>query len=250
MTRKTAVVLLTVTLIVLIIAFGCRKHPAAPPTATAPAPRQTTPTPRAAKPAATKATCDYCPVPVDPSASTSLSSAPSAHTATIEHVSRRRAQHSCTVRIVNTFPVPDPTCTPGAFNPTVTLAVLQNSLFRTGCIRNCVSSESQKAATYDSYGIAHPTHNQGKTQTCELDHLVPLELGGADTLDNIWPQCGPAGVSLPQRFFKQKDLVENYLAVEVKNGSMDLSEARIQIARDWTQYLDAARAKCATVGCR
>jgi len=51
-----------------------------------------------------------------------------------------------------------------------------------------------------------------------LDHLISLELGGADTLDNIWPQCGPSGVALPQRFFKEKDTVENFLAMQVREA--------------------------------
>ena len=64
-------------------------------------------------------------------------------------------------------------------------------------------------------------------QVCELDHLVPLELGGADTLDNIWPQCGPNGVGLHERYFKLKDMVENYLtAPMVKAGRMDLDKTR------------------------
>ena len=70
------------------------------------------------------------------------------------------------------------------------------------------------------------------------DHLVPLGIGGADTLDNIGPQCGPAGASLDRRYFKQKDMVENYLAAQVKAGNMNLKDAQQGIATDWTQYLD------------
>jgi hypothetical protein len=83
-----------------------------------------------------------------------------------------------------------------------------------------------------------------------LDHLVPLEMGGADTIENIWPQCGPTGGTLWQRYFKQKDVVENYLTALVKSGNMDLAEAQRQIARDWTQFLDAAKGWCATHRCR
>ena len=68
-----------------------------------------------------------------------------------------------------------------------------------------------------------------------------LEMGGADTLDNIWPQCGPKGVNLNDRYFKQKDLVENYLTAQVKSGAMDLETARHKIAADWTQFLAAAK---------
>lgn len=142
------------------------------------------------------------------------------------------------------FPVPDPRCTPGAVNPTVTAAVLANPAFRTRCLRNNVTSEGQKAQTYAWYKQAHPAENFGPTQTCELDHLVPLELGGADTLDNIWPQCGPADAPLEARFFKRKDTVENYLAWAVKTGRMDLGTAQRGIASDWPQYLAAAEAAC------
>lgn len=71
-----------------------------------------------------------------------------------------------------------------------------------------------------------------------------------NTLDNIWPQCGPPGVRLPQRYFKQKDTVENYLANGAKDGWMDLSEAQNGIATDWTQYLDAAQRVCESGACR
>jgi len=77
-----------------------------------------------------------------------------------------------------------------------------------------------------------------------LDHLISLELGGADTLDNIWPQCGPSDVTLPQRFFKEKDTVENFLAMQVRAGRMDLIDAQRGIATDWTQFLDEARRAC------
>jgi hypothetical protein len=34
--------------------------------------------------------------------------------------------------------------------------------------------------------------------------------------------------------------VENYLAAQVKSGQIDLNEAQMGIASDWTQYLDAS----------
>lgn len=150
--------------------------------------------------------------------------------------------NGCTTRMSNGFTLPDPTCTPGAINPTLNADVLRNPAFRTCCVRNNATTEQQKASTYDWYHITHPTHNTGQSQTSELDHLVSLELGGADTLDNIWPQCGPPEVALGDRYFKQKDMVENYLAAQVKAGSIDLGDAQEGIANDWTQYLEAAKA--------
>jgi len=151
----------------------------------------------------------------------------------------------CSTQTKEGFPVPDPKCTPGAINPTVTLAVLKDSAFRTACIRDCVTSEAEKSDTYGLYGIPHPKDNEGANQTCELDHLVPLELGGADTLNNIWPQCGPNSVTLAKRYFKQKDMVEDYLAGQVKAGKMDLAKAQSEIATDWPQFLSEASDFCA-----
>jgi hypothetical protein len=122
----------------------------------------------------------------------------------------------------------------------VTLAVLQNGDFRTGCERNTASSESDKNSTYAAYSIEHPTNNRGQNQVCELDHLVSLEIGGADTLDNIWPQCGPSAVELNERYFKIKDGVENYLAAQVRAGAISLADAQHGIATNWPQYIDAA----------
>jgi hypothetical protein len=150
------------------------------------------------------------------------------------------ADGSCHAIERNGFPEPDPRCTPGGSVPGLTAETLRSPDWRTKCIRNCQSSEKQKHVTYAWYSLPAPTNNSGATQVCELDHLVPLELGGADGLGNIWPQCGPEDVVLRARYFKQKDLVENYLAREVRAGRMDLDRAQRGIAADWTQYLQAA----------
>ena len=149
--------------------------------------------------------------------------------------------HTCKPRVKNGLPLPDPSCSPGAINPTLTLAVLKTKGFTTKCVRDQASSPHDKQETYAWYKIKKPANNSGKTQTCELDHIISLELGGADTVDNLWPQCGPAKVALSKRFFKQKDAVENFLAREVKAGRMDLSDAQRGIAEDWTRFLAKAK---------
>jgi hypothetical protein len=187
--------------------------------------------------AAKAPSCNYCPVSLSTQASSAFG------------MPGGQQPNGCKTGLSNGFPLPDPNCTPGAENPTVTLDVLRNSAFRTACLRNCATTEQQKHVTYGWYGLTSPPNNTGNNQTCELDHLVPLELGGADTLDNIWPQCGPNGVSLNQRYFKQKDMVENYLAAQVKAGAIDLETARHQIATDWTPLLADAKQYCAAHNC-
>ena len=146
----------------------------------------------------------------------------------------------CKTKKKNGFPMPDPACTPGAVNDSLTLAKMEEDGFKTECVRDKAESEDKKQATYDWYKIKKPANNTHQNQVCELDHLVSLELGGADTLDNIWPQCGPNKAILNARYFKRKDAVENFLAAEVRNNKISLAEAQKRIAEDWTQFLDQA----------
>jgi hypothetical protein len=71
-------------------------------------------------------------------------------------------------------------------------------------------------------------------------------MGGADTLDNIWPQCGQAPNGKDYKAIK--DQIESYLAIKVLLG-MDLDSARQGIASDWTQYIGDAETFCAAKGC-
>jgi hypothetical protein len=151
---------------------------------------------------------------------------------------------SCEVRMKNGFPVPDPKCTPGGINPSITISTLRDPTWRTRSVRNCETSESYKHIAYRWYQIQKPRINSNQNQVCELDHVVPLELGGADGMGNIWPECGPDAVTLNERYFKQKDHVENYLAAQVRQGRIALDIAQRGIASDWTQYRRDAESWC------
>jgi hypothetical protein len=173
-----------------------------------------------------------CPSGVDPKASTPFT--------------KSADSTACSPAMSHGHPLPDAACTPGAINPTVTLKVLKSKTFTTGCERDVASSVAQKQTTYGAYHIQKPGQNSGQNQVCELDHLVSLELGGADTVDNIWPQCGPDAATLKNRYFKIKDGVENYLATKVKAGSISLKDAQQGISKDWTVYIDDAQAYWST----
>lgn len=123
--------------------------------------------------------------------------------------------------------LPDRNLTPGEINPDVNQSNIADTIcsksFSTGSVRDTESTPHQKAGTYDTYHVSHPQNNTGANQTCELDHLISLENGGGDGLENIWPECGPANVPLNQRWFKKKDAVENY----VHNGiCLDIPDAK------------------------
>lgn len=59
----------------------------------------------------------------------------------------------------------------------------------------------------------------------EFDHLIPRELGGADSIDNLWPQ--------PLTEAKRKDRIENLLHRRVCAGQIGLGEAQRLVRRWW-----------------
>ena len=117
--------------------------------------------------------------------------------------------------------LPNSRLTPGEVFPGVTAAQVCVSGYASS-VRNV--TRDQYVAVYAEYGIPYPE----PAGTYELDHLVPLELGGDNSDLNLWPE--PA---LPVPGFHQKDDLENYLHAEVCAGRMSLSEAQRGIASDW-----------------
>jgi hypothetical protein len=63
----------------------------------------------------------------------------------------------------------------------------------------------------------------------KIDHLIPLELGGADTIDNLWPQNMR---TKPYSAERKESLTEALLA-RVRAGQMTLAQAQEEIRRDW-----------------
>ena len=64
---------------------------------------------------------------------------------------------------------------------------------------------------------------------CEIDHLISRELGGADVVDNLWPQA--YGTS-PWNAVK-KDTLENRLHKEMCAGRLSLKQAQTMLVNDW-----------------
>src|SRR6266568_858009 len=50
------------------------------------------------------------------------------------------------------------------------------------------TSVKLKLEVYAEYHRAQKVDSGGRLICCEVDHLIPLELGGADTKANLWPQ--------------------------------------------------------------
>ncbi len=115
--------------------------------------------------------------------------------------------------------LPDRRCTPGA-------------TFNVGARQICVSGyservrdvpESEKRQVYAEYGIR--SHKPGQY---EVDHLIALELGGSNSIRNLWPESAN-----PRPGFHDKDRLENKLHRLVCAGKSSLRKAQSLIATDW-----------------
>jgi hypothetical protein len=114
----------------------------------------------------------------------------------------------------------DSACTPGATFKGVTTAQVCTLGYSS---RVRLVSSSTKRDVYREYGIA--SHSPGQY---EVDHLVSLELGGSNSIANLWPEAAN-----PTPGFHQKDLVENYLHNQVCDGHISLQQAQHKIATNW-----------------
>jgi hypothetical protein len=127
----------------------------------------------------------------------------------------RRRTKSAGCRVLGALP--DPACTPGGVFPHATVAEICTPGYAERVRAVLVST---KDAVYASYGISF--HAAGRYQ---IDHLVPLEVGGNNTRANLWPQLTPG--------YGEKDTVENELHAAVCSGRIALATAQAQIAHDW-----------------
>ncbi len=115
--------------------------------------------------------------------------------------------------------LPDKSCTPGSVLNVSTGQVCQVGY--ASSVRDVPQVE--KDQVYAEYGFTSHTTGQ-----YEVDHLVPLELGGSNDIANLWPEA-----AVPTPGFHEKDQVENYLHDQVCSGKMTLAEAQREIANNW-----------------
>ncbi len=115
----------------------------------------------------------------------------------------------------------DRRCTPGA---------RLRASARQGCTPGWASahrdvSSALKRRVYLSYGIGR--HRSGEY---EIDHLIPLELGGSNSPRNLWPERYAGG-----RGAHAKDRLEDRLHADVCAGRISLAVAQAKIARRWSR---------------
>ena len=116
--------------------------------------------------------------------------------------------------------LPDPRCTPGAYFSRAGRSMICVRGY-TAKVRNVTSS--MKARVYAEYGIRH--HSRGQY---EVDHLVPLEGGGSNSIANLFPEAAN-----PRPGFHQKDKLENEMHRRICNGTASIRRTQRVIARNW-----------------
>jgi len=82
---------------------------------------------------------------------------------------------------------------------------------------------SLKKAVYHEYGILHHA-----PYSYEVDHLISLELGGSNSVLNLWPESYSGRLNA-----RVKDRLENELHALVCSGRLDLATAQHAVATDW-----------------
>ena len=122
--------------------------------------------------------------------------------------------------------MPDHALTPGVTRPLTTQQVCGT---KWGKDRRAVTLAMRKQV-FAEYRVPYEKH-----ALYEVDHLISRELGGADDIQNLWPQPWTGAWNA-----YQKDRLENYLHRQVCSGAMTLERAQTAIRGDWRVSFRAA----------
>lgn len=118
-------------------------------------------------------------------------------------------------------PLPDHECTPGAIFENATKEIICVKGY-SSTVRNV--SVSLKKKVFAQYSIEYPL----PFGSYEVDHLIPLSLGGSNDIANLWPKSAE-----PFPGFYEKNITGNYLLEQVCAGNISLAIAQKRIANDW-----------------
>jgi hypothetical protein len=134
---------------------------------------------------------------------------------------------SCHGRGTGLYVLPDPTCTPGATDPAVTQATIDQTICVSGWTSTVRPPEGYTENLKREQMLAYGDTN--RISDYEEDHLIPLELGGSPTSpQNLWPE--------PEASPNPKDAVEDAARSAVCDGRMTLAAARQAIAANWIGF--------------
>lgn len=121
---------------------------------------------------------------------------------------------------------PNPALTPGVADPAATVERICVAGY-SATVRN--TTAAMKLEVYRRYGFTAPRQGYcAGPEGCEVDHLISLELGGADAVENLWPQPYEGALNA-----HMKDRLENALHRLVCEGKLPFADAQREIAADW-----------------
>ncbi len=83
-------------------------------------------------------------------------------------------------------------------------------------------SKQMKAVVYSRYSLIYDPANY------QIDHFIPLSIGGSNELENLWPQPTKRNIG-----FKEKQQVADYLHKQVCSGAININEAQEMVRKDW-----------------
>jgi hypothetical protein len=113
--------------------------------------------------------------------------------------------------------MPNPTLTPGAIQSSDTAAI---------CTPGWASAHRDVSWTTENAVAAE--YGLSSHDGYEIDHLIPLELGGSNSVSNLWPEPynSPYGAV-------EKDGLEDWLHEQVCDSGLPLPSAQHEIAKNW-----------------
>lgn len=119
-------------------------------------------------------------------------------------------------------PLPNPQMTPGDVLTTDRNVICVPGYTQT--VRDV--PQSVKNQVYRQYGVV-----SREPREYEVDHLISLELGGSNSIRNLWPE---SYVTQPLNAHV-KDKLENKLHDLICSGQIPVEQAQKEIAANWTQ---------------
>jgi hypothetical protein len=121
--------------------------------------------------------------------------------------------------------LPDRRCSPGAYSSRLTKTVICSSRFHRGKLRRL--SRSEEHAVEREYDLPAGSYRDA----LEIDHIVPLRLGGSNNVANLFPQEYAFANHSPGYVIKNR--LDARLHTLVCAGRIGLRTAQRRIAANW-----------------
>lgn len=133
------------------------------------------------------------------------------------HVTHRARARQAAIVVPAGVPMPNRALTPGAIQSSDTAAI---------CTPGWAAAH--RNVSYATEDYVAQEYGLSSHYGYEIDHLIPLELGGSNSVGNLWPQPygSPYGAN-------QKDGLEDYLHQQVCDNGLPLATAQHEIAINW-----------------